>query len=311
MLILCLMLTFSVITVPASAESAATRVDAYCTVTSDGDCMVNLAVTLRLDAAEERLSFPLPVKASNITCNGSSVSTTKTATAVLADISKFAGGMVGEFRVTFDYELQDIVAVIPDAEDPLAQPYLQLQLPLLSGFSYPVEQMTFVITLPGNVAYQPDFISTYRQDSFGSDLEYSIPGSMGSGSTKVSLNDHESVSMYMVVPHEMFPSVSTYIRQGNPEVVPMLIFAGLALLYWLLTLRTLPLIRSRNVAPIEGISAGELGCHLTLAGGDLTMRVVNWAQLGYIMIHMDGGRVTLHKRMDMGNERSSFEVKVF
>ena len=311
MLILCLMLTFSVITVPASAESAATRVDAYCTVTSDGDCMVNLAVTLRLDAAEERLSFPLPVKADNITCNGSSVSTTKTATAVLADISKFAGGMVGEFRVTFDYVLRDIVAVIPDAEDPLAQPYLQLQLPLLSGFSYPVEQMTFVITLPGNVAYQPDFISTYRQDSFGSDLEYSIQGSMVSGSTKVSLNDHESVSMFMVVPHEMFPSVSTYIRQGNPEVVPMLIFAGLALLYWLLTLRTLPLIRSRNVAPIEGISAGELGCHLTLAGGDLTMMVVNWAQLGYILIHMDGGRVTLHKRMDMGNERSAFEVKVF
>ena len=112
MLILCLMLTFSVITVPASAESAATRVDAYCTVTSDGDCMVNLAVTLRLDAAEDRLSFPLPVKADNITCNGNSVSTTKTSTAVLADISKFAGGMVGEFRVTFDYVLRDIVAVI-------------------------------------------------------------------------------------------------------------------------------------------------------------------------------------------------------
>ena len=311
MLVLCCALMMGVITVTASAENAASRVDAYCTVTADGNCMVNLAVTLRVDAPEERMTFPLPVKAANITMNGNSVSTTKTSTAILADISRVTNGMIGEIRLTFDYTIPNAIAVIPNTEDPLAQPYLQLQLPLLSGFSYPVEVMSFVISLPGNVAYQPDFISTYRQDSFGSDLEYSIHGNLVSGSTKVALNDHESVSMYMVVPNDMFPSVSTYIRQGNPEVVPMLVFAGLALLYWLLTLRTLPLIRSRNVAPIEGISAGELGCHLTLAGGDLTMMVMNWAQLGYILIHIDGGRVMLHKRMDMGNERSQFEVKVF
>ena len=40
--------------------------------------------------------------------------------------------------------------------------------------------------------------------------------------------------------------------------------------------------------------------------------VFTWAQLGYILIQLDGhGRVLLHKRMDMGNERSQFENKVF
>ena len=39
--------------------------------------------------------------------------------------------------------------------------------------------------------------------------------------------------------------------------------------------------------------------------------VLCWAQLGYILIQVDGRRVLLHKRMDMGNERSLFEVRTF
>jgi hypothetical protein len=109
----------------------------------------------------------------------------------------------------------------------------------------------------------------------------------------------------------MFPSISTYIRVGNPELVPMLVCIGVAIVYWVLFCRTWPLIRTRSVSAPQGITAGEIGCHLTLAGGDLTMMVMSWAQLGYILIHLDGNRVMLHKRMDMGNERSQFEVKIF
>ena len=43
----------------------------------------------------------------------------------------------------------------------------------------------------------------------------------------------------------------------------------------------------------------------------LTMMIFHWAQMGYVLIHRDGGRVMVHKRMDMGNERSPFEVKVY
>ena len=126
------------------------------------------------------------------------------------------------------------------------------------------------------------------------------------------LNDHDAVTMSMAVPEEMFPTVSTYIREGQPELIPILIFLGLALVYWLLFLRTMPLIRDRSISPPAGVSAGEMGCHLTLAGADLTTMVFTWAQLGYILIQLDGnGRVLLHKRMDMGNERSQFEMKVY
>lgn len=308
----CLML--SVIVLPASAESAATRVQTYVTVTSTGDCLVSMNVTLHLEAAESVTTFPLPADATNITLNKGSVRTTKTASAIEVDISKVTSGMVGDFSLVLDYTLPEAVKVIY-TEASMAEggkgALLQLQLPLLCGFSLPVQNFDFVITLPGDIVYQPDFYSTYRQSSIESSLDYHIDKAMISGNTTTVLNDHEGITMNMVVPNEMFPTISTYLRTGNPEVIPMLAFAGLALLYWLLFLRTPPLIRRRAVTPPEGVSAGEVGCHLTLAGGDLTMMVMNWAQLGYLLIQIDGKRVTLHKRMDMGNERSAFEVKIF
>ncbi len=110
----------------------------------------------------------------------------------------------------------------------------------------------------------------------------------------------------------MFPSVSTYQRTGNPEVVPMVAILGAALLYWLLFLRTLPLMPTAINRVPDGVTAGELPCRLTLEGGDLTMLVLSWAQMGYILLHQDGnGRILLHKRMEMGNERNLFEIRVF
>ncbi len=303
LLLCCLMLT--VIVIPASAESYAAKVQTYATITPDGDCQVSMTVNLHLEAADTGLAFPLPGNATDITMNGQSVRTTKGDSTILVDLSKATGGMVGDFTATFSF-------LIPEAIQLNEDDLLILTVPLLSGFSYPVQSLEFIITLPSEIAYQPSFYSTYRQSSIASDLSYSIDKKMLSGSSITALNDHDSVYMSMVVTQPMFPNISTYRRVGNPELTPMLIFAGIALLYWLIFLRTLPLIRSRCVAAPEGLSAGEIGCHLTLAGGDLTMMVMNWAQLGYILIQLDGnGRVLLHKRMDMGNERSLFEVRIF
>ena len=307
MLFLCCLILGALV-LPASADSYAAKVDSYVTVSADGDALVALTATLHLESPDESLTFPLPLEATGITMNGGSARTTKTATAIEVDVGRATGGLVGDFTVRFDFTIPKAVAV---AQTENKVRFLQLTLPLLNGFTYPVQVLNFVVTLPGDIKYVPNFTSIYRQTSIASDLKVNYEGNMLTGASLTSLNDHEAVTMTMVVPNEMFPSISTYIREGNPELVPMLIAAGLALLYWLLTLRTWPLIRRRNVVVPEGISAGELGCHLTLAGGDLTMMSFNWAQLGYILIQMEGERVILHKRMEMGNERSPFEVKVF
>ena len=311
MFLLCVLMV-GVIVMPASAESAATKAESYINVNSEGDCIVALTVTLHLEASYQSLTFPLPVDATNITMNGSSVRTIKTANATEVDVAKAINGLVGDFTVRFDYTIPNAVKVVPfEDENGKQNAYLELQLPLLNGFSFPVENLSFVITMPGNVKWMPTLTSVYRQSSIESDIPFKVDGTMITGNSIVPIQDHDSVRLTMAVPDDMFPSISTYIRTGEPELIPMLICAGVALLYWLLFCRTLPLIRQRNVSPPDNITAGEVGAHLTLAGGDLTMMVMSWAQLGYIMIQLDGSRVLLHKRMDMGNERSSFEVKVY
>ena len=72
---------------PVSADSAATKIDSFCTIDADGNCLVNMTVTLQLDGGTENLTFPLPRNATNITLNKASVRTNKTDSAVEVDIS--------------------------------------------------------------------------------------------------------------------------------------------------------------------------------------------------------------------------------
>ena len=316
MLALMMVALFAFLGTPARADSYATLVESYSTLNTDGDCLVNLTVTLHLDNSGSDMSFPLPVNATDITMNNASARTTKTADAIYVDISKFTEGLVGDFTLRFDYTIPNAVKVKdtePKTEDEKENWVpLEMELPLLCGFAYPVNNLQFIVAMPNNIQYRPSFTSIYRQTGIASELNFVVNGNIVTGSSTKPLNDHEGITMTMDVTEEMFPGVSTYRRTGNPELVPMLILAGVAFVYWLLFLRTLPLTRSRHVTAPEGLTAGELGCRLTLSGGDLTMMVMSWAQLGYLMIHQEKrGRILLQKRMDMGNERSLFEVRVF
>ena len=300
-----ILLSAGLFTLSASAENSAPRADIYCTVNADGDCLVSLSVTIHLDAGDDSLTFPLPANATSITMNGYSAATTRSGSAILVNLSRATNGLPGDFTIRFDY-------MIPDVVYPIEGRKLQMTLPIMNGFSYPVTAMSYVITMPTTITTLPAFTSTYRQNGIDADLDYVIKDNMITGSIRNGLNDHESFSLTMPVEQEMFPTVSTYQRTGNPEVIPMLIVLGAALLYWILFLRTLPPPHITANHPPEGLTAGELGCRLTLQGGDLTMLVLSWAQLGYLLIHQDdNGRVLLHKRMEMGNERSLFEVRIF
>lgn len=304
--LLCILLCVTLflgLSVTASADSAASGIQIYASLNSGGDAEVTLTARIRIEEPVESMAFPLPLNATDITLNNRGVSSSKYSNATwvtLPDIS----GFVGEYIATFNFEIPDVVKMVDKK--------LTLDLPLLSGFELPVESANITVMLPGVVETRPTFKSIYHQDSIETILTTTINNNLISGLITTTLKDRETLSMTMVVPEEMFSGVSTYVREGNPEVVPMGVCAALAFLYWLLFLRTLPFIRTRRATPPEGITAGELGNRLTLSGADLTMMVFTWAQLGYLSIHLeDSGRVLLQKRMSMGNERSSFENKAF
>lgn len=307
------LLSLCLFVLPASAESAASRVESQYTVQAGGDCFVTTTVTLRMEAINNGLTFPLPPNATGITVNTQSASTIRTASATQVDISKLTGGMTGEFSILFNYTLSDAVRPVKINEGTKTEKWvLQLEVPLLSGFELPVESLSFVINMPSaDMTDAPVFTSIYRQTSVASDLTVKVDGNQIIGSSKVTMNDHDGATMTMFVPGTMFPSISTYVREGNPELIPMLICAGVALVYWLVFLGSTPLLRRRSTIPPAGLTAGELGCRLTLSGGDLTTMVFSWAQLGYLQMACQEDRVLLQKRMDMGNERSAFENKVF
>ena len=294
----------------ARADSAASSIQIYASVNEDGLANVTMTVRLRIEQTVDSLYFPLPLEATDIKLNDSGVNATRGTSSTQIRLGKDITDRVGDHVLTFVYKIPNVVKMV---EDPKTQKSnLTLNLPLLCGFEYPVQSVNLTVMLPEDVQGRPIFKSTYHQDDIDSILNVSINSNMITGLITQQLKDRETLSMTMVVPESMFDGVNTYVRKGNPEVIPMVICALIALVYWSVFLRGYPLLRERRNSPPEGITGGELSTRLTMAGADLTAMVFSWAQMGYLLIQLDDrGRVWLHKRMDMGNERNAFEVKTF
>ena len=308
-LALCLCLVFG-LTLTARADNAASSIQIYVSVNEDGVADVTMTVRLRIEASVENLYFPLPLNATDIRLNDGGVNSTQGATAVQVKLGSDISQRVGDHVLTFKYKIPEVVRMIEDPET--KKHNLTLELPLLSGFEYPVGSVSLTIMLPEQIEGRPVFRSTYHPDDIDKVLSFSTNNNMITGLIMQQLKDQETLSMTMVVPESMFDGVDTYVRDGNPEVFVMAAAGLAALLYWIVFLRGKPLLRERRNSPPEGITAGELGSRLTMAGTDLTAMVLSWAQMGYILIQLDDrGRVWLHKKMAMGNERNPFEVKTF
>lgn len=304
-LILCIVMLSGVVYADSTVES----ISNYSTIAADGSCDVTLSVTVFLDSPASGLTFPLPEGARDVTMNGAKVKTRQGDAVLLAELSNLEG-LSGTYTMSFHYTIPTVLETVVEEKDNSRR--LALQLPLLGGFDYPVEYMDFSVTFPTEFTTEPSFSSGYLGNSIESLLDWSINGLTVKGSTNSALQDKESLVMTMNVTEEMFPGQLVLPREGNPETIYMGICTGLAVLYWLLMMRCVPIFRQRRTTPPEGITAGEIGSRLSSAGVDLTMMVFSWAQMGYLRIRPDrNNRVWLEKQMDMGNERTDFEMKLF
>lgn len=302
---ICLVCVLLSVTVTAGAANAAQSVKTDATVSHDGTCQVTMVVTVHLDQVTEHLQFPLPGKASNITVNGVRAKSRLENGIRQVNLSGIIGKAVGDFTLNLAYSLPNLVAANEAG-------LLELQVPILAGFAYPVQALEFSVTLPGEVRVKPAFSSGYHQSNIEKDITYTTTGATIKGSALTELKDHETVTMSLIVSETMFPQKR--IVTPNYKTVSTLttVFYLLAFAYWAVFLRNLPTWPRRKSQPIEGYTAGELGSLLHLQGGNLNMMVFAWAQLGYLQIHLaPNGKVTLHRHMDMGNERSAFEQRCF
>ncbi|MBQ6839211.1 MAG: DUF2207 domain-containing protein [Oscillospiraceae bacterium] len=293
------------LSVSAGAVTQATMVRSQASVLIDESCEVVVTATFHLDTPMDDLTFPLPVDAANVTLNGARVGTAISGEARHVDISRITGGMAGDFSVVISYRLKDVI----DFND---EGILQATIPLLSGFSYPVDGLELTVTMPEAVTEKPAFSSGYHKSNIEQYLQFSVDGAVITASSTESLKDHETLDMTVSVSEELFPQRVIELQNLDGFYLAMGIAAAVALIYWLIFLRNLPPRFITSATAPEGFSAGQMGSVLNLRGADLTMMVFSWAQLGYLVIHTDKkGRVTLQKQMEMGNERSAFEQRCF
>lgn len=300
-LILCAMMLTTLVYADSTTKSAKNTT----TISSTGVCDVTMTIIISLDTPADHLTFPLPKNAKNVTMNGTHLRTYDSTggNTILADLSDL-DGIMGDYVLNFNYTLTNVLQTVDKK--------LILELPLLCGFEYPVQYMEFYINFPGEISGSPKFTSTYLKEGVDSLLSWNIGGNMITGCTTGAFQDRETLTLIMQVDEDMFPGQLIIQREGNPEYAYMGICAAVALLYWILMMRCLPIIHEHSTIPPEGITAGEIGSRLSAAGVDLTMMVFSWAQMGYLRIIPDKyGRVKLEKRMDMGNERTEFEVRCF
>ena len=300
LIILCVLL----LTTAVHAADTVTQLQSNTTVASDGTCQVSMVIQLSLDNAPEDPRFPLPADARDITLNGHVPKTSSEKLVRWVDLSDVVAA-AGSYTLSLTYTL-------PDAVRALKNGTLELRLELLSGFQYPISQMEFSIQLPGKVEERPVFSSTYHPETIDTMMEYTVVDGVISGHFSQGLKDHETLTMTLEVPEALFPQPIVKQWSLSTEDVIMYGLVLLALVYWLAALRCKPARRLRRTQPPEGITAGELGCCLVGQGVDFNMLVLSWAQMGYLTMQLERGRrVRLHKRMDMGNERSDFEVRMF
>lgn len=291
--------------VSVCATTGVSKLDSFATVSSDGSCHIAMTVTLHLEQAVDKLYFPIPGNATGVSLNGSRVSAAKSGDVRRINLSRLVRNVVGDVTASIQYSLHDVIHTTEAGT-------LEMQVPLLAGFEYPVESLEFSVSLPGAVDVLPGFVSGYHQARIEEDLTYSVDGATVTGASVRALKDHETLTMTMAVTEEMFPRSITKTQNYDMGVTAMWICAALALVYWLIAMWNLPVRPQSCTEPPQGFNAGQLGSIAAGQGTDLSLMVLSWAQLGYILIHMDRhNRVVLHRQMDMGNERSEFEQRCF
>lgn len=303
-LLLCIVMIFC-LCICANAAQEASQINVQAVVSSDGTSQVTASATIHMDQGVEKLQFPVPADATDISLNGGRARTHTSGSVKYIDLSAMTGSLAGDFSFSVSYNLPN--RVVKNKSD-----LLELQLPILSGFAFSTKALSFTITLPGEISTQPGFSSGYHQSGIEQDLSVSTEGAMITGQTTKDLKDHETLMMILPVTEEMFPQIVQQAPSGSLFGMLGGLFALAALVYWLIFLRHRPQWSARRALPPEGCTAGEIRSILYLQGADLTGMVFSWAQLGYVTIQPDRrGRVYLHKQMDMGNERSSFERRAF
>lgn len=291
-----LLLCMGLLCLPVGAEGISSA-NSTVTVDGDGSCYITLHFQLQLDESKT-LTFPLPDGAKNVRLNGSAgkVSAGDQLSVRLGKLG------AGTHTVEISFTLSDTIT--SDGST------LNFEVPLLTGFSLPIENFSFTVTMPNTLTATPTLSSNWAGDVTDK-IQLRCSGATIYGSADGTVLDSTELQLQYAGDREMFPDYKESNLPGLWKTLTVLLFIFAGVYYIFALMPSFPK-KVRSFSPPEGLGAGDLGTCVTGCGIDLTMTVFTWAQLGYLSIHMDRRqRIILEKRMEMGSERSDFENRAF
>lgn len=308
------LMMLAALAVPASARTIAQQMDYKAVVEKDGSCEVTITAEMNIDETVTDPVFAVPTAAEDVKLNGRDVDIIEAGKKYQVSLKEITGGVAGKYSVTVTYRLKNPVKA--QEEDKL-----MLTLPLLSDFEYPVEVLKVTVQLPAEVEHTPSIISAYHQNYTDKILKTKVTGNTVTVESLQQLFDAETLTMNLEVGASMFPKTAAKVRMLGMMDIAVVVALVMACAYYMLTMRPAIPKKKRQAAlsddekrssPPDGMIAGEVAPWLVGGKMDLSLLVVSWAQLGYLRIEVkDDGRVLLHKRMEMGNERSGFEMRCY
>ena len=295
-----LFLCICLLRVPVSAASAVSQLHSSAVLDGAGAGRVSLRLQVWLEEAGD-FQLWLPQDAREIRLNGRYCTPETDGQRLRLTMENLVSGV---HTVDVSYQLPCVV------EREKEKTYVRLAL--LSGLAYPVEEMSFSLSLPRQIQWEPVLSCGYHGLSAASYFAVTVQENTITGHANQPLLDRETLELRLEVDRAMFPDYKEQTSPFDLWQTAMLALMAAAMVYYAVAL--IPVIprKERTTQPPDGLAAGEFGTCLTGCGMDLTMMVFSWARLGYLKILLDDrGRVLLHRQMDMGNERSDHENRCF
>ncbi len=288
---------------PVFATEQGTALQITGTLDQDGNCYMETEMMLNLSNPTLELALPLGPHAKDPVVNGVSVRV-RDIDGVPGVVLSKDSGFSGAVRISMTYTLANCVS--SDNEWDLVVPLLA------EGFSYPVDSMQFQLTLPGPFQDTPNFVSSYLGADVDNFMDLQVREGVITGTLKTPLRANEHLTMTLKTTPELFPR-NLPTGQYSPMCnLVSLLCAAAALLYWLIRMRHRSVRAVKQSQPPVDVPPGEVVCRLWAKSPDLALIIIHWAHLGYVSLHYTKDEdIVLYKRMDMGNERSEYENRLF
>ena len=285
-------------------STTVTSMETACRVETDGSCQVVLHAQVNFETDTQDFEIPISPQAEEITVSGAKYLLRRTGEFTWISLQ---GSYSGPVDLTVSYRLAETVTDLGDSQT------FAVTL-LYPAWPCAIEGYSFSLELPAPFEGLPTILSGYYGDLIDNYMEVSIQeGTVHATlNAKQILQDHEAMSVSLSLPRDYFDLRFLAGKTVGTDRLLFFAFLILAAGYWLVFLRNLPVLPKRQTMPPVGGNAGEIPYVLTARKPDLALMVVQWASLGYLTIRRSrGGKISLVRQIDMGNERREFENRVF